>query len=430
MNRNPKDFKRHSSFHDLYNEDTSRWKCDQCHTEFSPFTHARPDECFKKHKKSHDDFESTQMKGQTKVLKEYPCRVESCRYSFRILNERNKHENQHEIVFKCDLLNDDGSNCNKVYDAFTSQYPAARLQNHKSICHSVKSLNCDLCGAWFQDVFSKNTNCLTCSEQVSIHKKFNCFNFKTPVNYLWFAMPESDFCPLNSFMVCYPGESEKSFFRAFDQIEKLVANHKKKDDKDKYLDEIYNLTLGGNGLYLMLINNEKSINFENLKVNHQTARTSEFSEIKEERSIGNPFLYNRSDGTNPLKINAKELNVFIKTNQKLIDKNLKTKCYLKFNEKDTDYLIKNFKDSTNSGFTQVALKDKKTLEGILNYLSQLDERYKTNFFKKRVVEEDSNIEFLNLKLNMLELQKVLLGQIKDKKEQSRILSNWNLSIKM
>lgn len=121
------------------------------------------------------------------------------------------------------------NDCGILYDAFSFINSISSLARHKLREHNINNTTCENCNAYFEFEAIDSVK-FTCEEQLELHKhKGKCFNFKTPVNYVWFGLPVSEFIStsIDNTMVVYTGESEKSIFRSFDQLLVLYSNHKK-----------------------------------------------------------------------------------------------------------------------------------------------------------------------------------------------------------
>ena len=91
----------------------------------------------------------------------------------------------------------------------------------------MHNASCKHCNAWFKDELNHRVIKFTCAAQLELHQRSGkCFNWKTPVNYLWIGLPKSDYLPLSGdyLMPSYSGESGNSIFRPLGQLPNLYWN--------------------------------------------------------------------------------------------------------------------------------------------------------------------------------------------------------------
>lgn len=273
-NENHQEYNRHQKSHL-----EGILECPQCHQVFSPFEHNRPKIDLERHLKAHSDENISFMRGKTKEQKEFQCNVinkennKKCAFSFSVENLYIRHQRQHYEKYECKF-------CPKTFNAFQVQLPLRALKDHLVKNHKEDSVveHCEKCDRVFKDEMHKTANTtFSAKDQLEIHQKYNCFNFKTQVNYNYFAFinvnETSEDRPLENILMVYPGYSSTTIFRLLDQLTRLHFNYLKKDDdltKDKKLVFVYKQTLQKGGLCVTLLKN-------NFGENQKDAQTSEFT---------------------------------------------------------------------------------------------------------------------------------------------------------
>lgn len=171
----------------------------------------------------------------------------------------------HKEEYKC-------YRCSMSYDAFRSINPLHCLELHLATKHKENFVfeKCKECECVFRDEFIHNgVSTFSAQAQLSLHRKYLCFNFRTPVNYNFFtfininqtSLSTSECRPLEDIQIIYPGETSNSIFRLFDQLLILQENYLKSNDdetKNSKLKFVYEQTLEKGGLYVTLLKNRIS----------------------------------------------------------------------------------------------------------------------------------------------------------------------------
>lgn len=99
----------------------------------------------------------------------------------------------------------------------------------------------------------------SCTDQLKAHlRKEGCFNWSSPVNFIWFGLPTSAFISkeTDNLLVFCSGATNQAIFGALDQLPLLYFNQKKSIRKNAMLSLVYETLVKQNGLFLMLLSRE------------------------------------------------------------------------------------------------------------------------------------------------------------------------------
>jgi len=312
-NQDPHEFNRHWQEHLK-----GTYVCEKanCSKVFNAFSHARVTECVKVHLESHK-CDKERMIGITKMDKEFKCNetwyhrvsneFKQCGYQFQLKRDFQRHQRRHNLDFKCDFVDQHGNECNFEINAFEHECPgkfffifllnfqiskniyinlliyyflAKDLLHHQLTSHDVQDANCPQCKSWFRDEVYGSIK-FTADEQIELHKKYGCYDWKVPVNYIWFQVSDDQVKQLdlpNRSQIVYSGQSGHSIFRPLDQLIFLHDNHLMPADQQvKKVERLYQETFGhGKGIYLTFLAKDKVTSVEDQAEKRALAKASEF----------------------------------------------------------------------------------------------------------------------------------------------------------
>lgn len=266
INSNSSAFLLHDHRHDI---DLKELTCPEarCHWVFNAFEQANPVEQFRKHLEAHTSDSASKMKGFTKLALQFPCELlnttndKLCGFSFAKRKHLKRHQREHRKTWRCNEQSGI-EKCPASYSAFTSSSPSADLISHQNSNHGINSATCPDCGACFRDIRDSNRANFLCEDQVKAHRLGGrCFNYLAPVNYLWvgYTLNELIKQSIDNQLIVYSGRSYNGLFRALDTLAVLYLNYKKTENdpkRNRKQVEIYDQTVRGGGLYLMVVNQQ------------------------------------------------------------------------------------------------------------------------------------------------------------------------------